>query len=97
MPFSATSELVVMDIKLPDRILKIGETRQFEPTTRRMLLLNLGDSATADRLKMWRRSVADDVQLPRSKRLLSGFVKPVLPDPEFAVVFHQSLMQCDNV
>ena len=69
----------------------MGETFQPEATALKVLLANFGVSATAEKLKTCRRSVAAVTQFPRSKRRLVGSVQPsvklsVLPSLQVNVV-----------
>src|SRR4051812_35138449 len=96
MPVNALSVLLVKVRYPPESTLKIGDNLQPDTNARSVGFENCGVSATADRLTRCRRSVAPVVQLPRSKRRLSGFVQPFSP---MFVLFscHGSLMQCDQV
>src|SRR5436190_18851167 len=92
---NATSVLVVIVTKLPDKILKIGARRHPEAIMRRVELENCGDWATADRLKMCRRSA---LQFPRSWLRSCGLRYPPSALPELPVLPRTlSLMQCEKV
>src|SRR6476646_61358 len=98
MPLNARSWLVVIDIKSPEIILKIGEKRQPEATARIVGFEKRGVSAAPDKLKTCRRSVPAVVQFRRSKRRLSGLVQPPWPLPRLVRASPPgSLMQCDRV
>src|SRR5882672_11498488 len=97
MPFNATSVLVVTVKKLPDRMLRIGASFQPPASFCIVELEKRGVSRTLDKLKRWRRSMAEVEQLPRSNRRLLGLVYPPLALPPLISVVNESLMQCDQV
>src|SRR5437899_11505065 len=97
MPFSATSVLVVTVKKLPNRMLRIGASFQLSASFCTVELEKRGVSRTLDKLKRWRRSMAELEQLARSNRRLAAFVYPPLALPPLISVVNESLMQCDQV
>ena len=74
----------------------MGESFHPEATALKVALANFGVSATAEKLKMCRRSVAAVTQFPRSKRRLVGSVQPRVK-LSTASLPPESLMQCDHV
>jgi hypothetical protein len=55
---------VTIVIASPLKIFTIGETRQLDARARAAGFAKPGVAATADKLKIWRRSSADWAQLP---------------------------------